>query len=400
MGQIIKVYLDWQLSGDEKFLEEFWPKAKRALEFAWVEGGWDANRDGVMEGVQHNTYDVEFYGPNPMCGIYYLGALRAAEEMAKASGDSNSAVEYRRLFENGRKWIDGNLFNGQYYVQHVRHFGAADIAKGLRGPMGAEDPEHPEYQVGDGCLVDQLVGQYLAEVCGLGSLVSPENIRKTLESVYRYNHKAGLADHNCVERTFALNDESALLICDYGRGERPKIPFPYYAEVMTGFEHSTAAMMIYAGMATHGLRCVDDIRRRYDGIRRNPWDEAECGHHYARAMASWSSVLALSGFRYSGPARHVVAMPRFQQTEFKSFWSAATAWGTFRLNPRRFELKAEEGNLGVKSLQLPADWKKPVRVRLGNSNVQHEAARKNDGLFLTFSSELTVSPEQLLVAEA
>ena len=97
MGQIIKVYLDWQLSGDETFLHEFWPKAKRALEFCWVPGGWDADRDGVMEGVQHNTYDVEFYGPNPLCGIYYLGALRAGEEMARAVGDTQSASEYRRL---------------------------------------------------------------------------------------------------------------------------------------------------------------------------------------------------------------------------------------------------------------------------------------------------------------
>ena len=76
------------------------------MAFAWIPGGWDANRDGVMEGVQHNTYDVEFYGPNPLCGIYYLGALRAAEEMARAVGDNGAAAEYRGLFERGSKWID------------------------------------------------------------------------------------------------------------------------------------------------------------------------------------------------------------------------------------------------------------------------------------------------------
>jgi non-lysosomal glucosylceramidase len=63
-------------------------RRQEALEFAWIPGGWDADRDGVLEGVQHNTYDVEFYGPNPMCGIYYLGALRAGEEMARATGDA------------------------------------------------------------------------------------------------------------------------------------------------------------------------------------------------------------------------------------------------------------------------------------------------------------------------
>ena len=61
------------------------------------------NKDGVLEGVQHNTYDVEFYGPNPMCGIYYLAALRAGEEMARAVGNTAAAAEYRRS-QSGSNW--------------------------------------------------------------------------------------------------------------------------------------------------------------------------------------------------------------------------------------------------------------------------------------------------------
>ena len=185
MGQILHAYLDWKLSGDDAWLREMWPRLKKAIEFAWVPGGWDANRDGVMEGVQHNTYDVEFYGPNPMCGIYYLGALRASEEMARRMGDTASAAEYRRLFEQGSHWIDANLFNGEYYVQKVRGYREDQIAPHLRSDMGSNETEHPEYQVGEGCLVDQLVGQYLADVAGLGELVSRKNMAKTLESIYR-----------------------------------------------------------------------------------------------------------------------------------------------------------------------------------------------------------------------
>jgi uncharacterized protein (DUF608 family) len=399
MGQIIKVYLDWQLSGDDAFLKKFWPKAKKALEFAWVEGGWDANRDGVMEGVQHNTYDVEFFGPNPLCGIYYLGALRAAEEMAKAAGDDSSAAGYRRLFLTGSQWIDQNLFNGEYYVQQIRPYAARDIAKDLRSGMGADDPEHPEYQLGNGCLVDQLLGQYLADLCGLGPLVSPGNLRKTLDAIYRYNHKPSLANHDCVERTFALNDESAMVICDYGRGERPKIPFPYYAEVMTGFEHATAALMIYQGMTERGLECIGDIRRRYDGIRRNPWNEAECGHHYARAMASWSGVLASSGFRYSGQSRHLIAVPRTSAAHFRSFWSTATGWGTFALTPNRFELRVEEGKLPLSSVETLPGNRSSVRAHLGavavNAGVKHEKGKA----VVTFARELTVVASQPLILE-
>ena len=211
-----------------------WPRIKKGIEFAWIPGGWDANRDGVMEGVQHNTYDVEFYGPNPLCGVYYLAALRACEEMARAIGEADFSAECHRLFVSGSKWLDANLFNGSYYEQQIRSFHNNEIAASLRSDMGADDPEHPEYQVGKGCLVDQLLGQSLAEVCGLGPLLDKRHIRRTLESIYKYNYKRSLADHDNVQRTFVLNDEAALIVCDYANVPRPHIPFPYFAEAFTG----------------------------------------------------------------------------------------------------------------------------------------------------------------------
>ncbi len=333
MGQIMKVYNDWQLSGERGFLEEFWPKVKRAISFAWIPHGWDENRDGVMEGVQHNTYDVEFYGPNPLCGIYYLGALRACEEMARAMGNNGLATEYKRLFESGRTWLDANLFDGSYYIQKVEGRPATAIATGLRSGMGAEDPERPQYQVGAGCLVDQLLAQYLAHVAGLGSLVDRNHIRTTLQSIYRNNHKPNLFDHDCVQRTYALNDEAATVVCDYGPAERPQISFPYYAEVWTGLEYSTAALMLFENMSTEGLQIFSDARLRYDGERRNPWDEPECGHHYARAMASWSGFLAASGFRYRGQFRSLEILPASTVADLRCFWSAGSGWGDLQLDP-------------------------------------------------------------------
>jgi hypothetical protein len=402
MGQIIKVYLDWQLSGDENYLQEFWPKAKRALGFAWVPGGWDANRDGVMEGVQHNTYDVEFYGPDPLCSIYYLGALRAAEEMARAMGQKDSADDYRRLFESGRAWIDKNLFNGEFYIQVIEGHPATDIAAGLRVGMGTEDTEHPQYQLGSGCLVDQMVGQYLAEVSGLGPLLSTDHIRATLRSIYRYNHKPSLFDHDTVQRTFALNDEAALVICDYGKHKRPTIPFPYYAEVMTGFEYSAAVLMLYYGMIQEGLECIADIRARYDGVRRNPWDEAECGHHYARAMASWSGLLSLSGFRYRGSERTLTALPRVSHDHFKSFWSTATAWGSFSLTsarPTEFTLKVEEGSVPIARIEIPGSVGPNSVAKSGATNLAHTVQQQDDHIVFTLDKEVTVNPAAALMLQ-
>jgi uncharacterized protein (DUF608 family) len=349
MGQIMHAYLDWLLSGDTAWLREMWPRIKKAIEFAWVPGGWDANRDGVLEGVQHNTYDVEFYGPNPQCGIYYLGALRAGEEMARAAGDSASAAEYRALFERGSQWIDANLFNGEFYIQKIRGIAKDKIAPHLAGDMGSTNTEIPEYQVGGGCLLDQLIGQYLAEIAGLGPLVSPANIRKTLESIWRYNYKRTLVGHDNVERTYVLNDEPALMVCDYGKAERPHVPFPYYAESWTGLEYLAAAHLLFAGMTREGVEAIRNVRARYDGERRNPWNEPECGHHYARAMSSWSTLVAASGFRYHGGEQSVVikAAPGF-----RCFWSTATGWGTFRVTAAGAILRVDHGMLAVRTADV------------------------------------------------
>jgi uncharacterized protein (DUF608 family) len=345
MGQIVHAYLDWSLTGDREWLNALWPKVKKGIEFAWVPGGWDANRDGVMEGVQHNTYDVEFYGPNPLCGVYYLAALRAGEEMARVMGDAEFADECHRLFASGSSWMDAHLFNGEYYEQQIRSFHNDEIAKSLRSDMGADDPEHPEYQVGKGCLVDQLLGQSLAEVCGLGPLLKPEHIRKTLESIYKYNFKNPVAEHDNVQRTFVLNDEAALVVCDYAKTVRPRIPFPYFAEVFTGLEYATAAHMLFAGMKDEGLQCIAATRRRYDGERRNPWDEAECGHHYARAMAAWSAVVAASGFRYN--AGRLSIEPPTKLAEFRSFWATGTGWGVFTKQAGKTEVRVLGGHLPI-----------------------------------------------------
>jgi non-lysosomal glucosylceramidase len=358
MGCIMKMYRDWQLSGDDEMLKTLWPHVKRALQFAWIEGGWDADRDGVMEGCQHNTMDVEYYGPNPQMGVWYLGALRAAEQMARYLGDDDFAADCRQLFAKGSAWIDENLFNGEYYEHKIQPpKDKSEIALSLLVGMGAKDLTKPDYQLGSGCLVDQLVGQYMAHVCDFGYLLRPDKVQKTLRSIMKYNLREGLHSHfNCM-RSFALGDESALLMASYP-ANRPRNPFPYFTEVMTGFEYTAAVGMLYEGQIQEGLKCIKNIRDRYDGRKRSPFDEAECGHHYARAMASWASVLALTGFSYSGVEKSMTFAPK--QGNF--FWSNGYAWGNCSLSRQgktrpggqafKVELKVLHGELALSKFVL------------------------------------------------
>ncbi len=359
MGCIMKYYREWQLSGDDEFLKKNWTNVKRALEFCWIPKGWDPDKDGIMEGSQHNTMDVEYYGPNPQMGFWYLGALRATEEMASYLGDKKFAKTCRSLYENGSAWMDKNLFNGEYYVQEIvppMHLDS--IAKGLIRVKRRLVPDDPQYQLGEGCLVDQLVGQVMSHILDLGYLTSKDNILKTNESILKYNYRENLMKHPNFMRSYAYKNESALLMADYP-GVRPKQPFPYFTEVMTGFEHTAAVSMLYEGQEEEGLRTIQDVRNRYDGKKRNPFNEAEYGHHYARSMMAWGGVLATTGFHYSGVEKSM----RFTSKPGTYFWSNGYSWGTCQVNDKEAVLKVLSGTLSLKSFTLENIGTKKIKTK-------------------------------------
>jgi uncharacterized protein (DUF608 family) len=331
MGCVMKLYREWQLSGDEAFLRTLWPAAKKALEYAWKY--WDADQDGVMEGEQHNTYDIEFYGANSMMGTLYLGALLAGERMARAVGDGTAADRYHELVESGRQKLDRELWADGFYVQRVpdvKDIKTLDVANQEAWHASAIEQGGVKYQYGDGCLSDQLLGQWFAAVVGLGHLLPPEHVRETLRSIYRYNFKHSFAEHTNAQRIYALNDEKGLLLCSWPKGQRPALPFVYSDEVWTGIEYQVAAHLIYEGLVMEGLAITRAVRDRYDGERRNPWNEVECGNHYARALASWSLLTALSGYHYSAPERRLAFAPRINAADFRCLFTTGSGWGTFR----------------------------------------------------------------------
>lgn len=352
-GSIMRAYREWLISGDDGFLKRIWPAMKKAMAYTWRY--WDADRDGVMEGVQHNTYDIEFWGPNSMLGSYYLGALRAMEEIAVRLGEADLAAEYRRLFESGRAWLDRELFNGDYYEQRVNRQAPRD-PEGPAAATGAGG--EPLYQYGPGCLSDQLIGEWYATMLGLGHLLDPGHVRKTLASIFRHNWIEDLYSHHNPQRIYAVDDEKGLILCSWPRGGRPADPFYYSDEIWTGIEYQVASHLIYEGMVDEGLAIVRAARERHDGRRRNPWNEFECGHHYARAMSSYALLLALSGFRYSAPEQRLAFGPRLHEQGFNCFWGVGSGWGTYtqriRKNRATAAIAARYGSLTLREVELPA----------------------------------------------
>ncbi|MCC7145255.1 MAG: hypothetical protein IT443_02285 [Phycisphaeraceae bacterium] len=331
LGGIVQLYRDWRFSGDDEYLRFMWPHAKRALEFAWHQ--WDSDRDGVVEGDQHNTYDINFQGPNPLAQCFYLAALAAGAKMARHLGDDTSAAEYERLHRAGREKTRRELFNGEYLVQTL------DCLK----------PDAPKYQHGIGCLSDQAFGQLAAHVGGLGYVLDEDIIKSSLAAVFKHNFRGPLGDHCNLQRIHALADESGLLLCSWPRGGRPKYPFPYSDEVWTGIEYQVASHLIYEGLVEEGLAIAGAVRHRYDGRRRNPYDELECGHHYARALASWGMLLAMSGFRYDAVAKTLHLAPRLPagSKALRCIFTTGSAWGTFNYDGRTLAIRPVQGDLEI-----------------------------------------------------
>lgn len=313
LGSILRAYREWQLSGDRAWLQSLWAGIKRSIDYASAH--WDSDQDGVLDGKMHNTYDIEFYGPNPLSCINYLAALRAVEEMAKVLGDTSAAERCHQTFERGSQRLDELLWNGEYYIQLI------------------DDVNAYKYQHGLGCLSDQLIGQFHAHVLGLGDLLPGEHVRTAIKSVFDHNFRTSFEDHSNCQRTYVLNDESGLLLCSWPHGGRPSFPVVYSDEVWPGIEYHVATELIYNGWVDAGLQIIESLQNRHDGIRRNRWDEVECGHHYSRSMSSWAVLLALSGQRGDLGAGTLAFNPVVDVTTdsnaFACFWSNGQAWGRY-----------------------------------------------------------------------
>lgn len=350
MGTIMKVYREWQLSGDDAFLQRLWPGVKKALSFAWIKGGWDANMDGVMEGCQHNTMDIEYFGPNPEIEFWYLGALKAGAAMARYMKDKDFEKKCSQLFNNGSRLTDEWLFNGEFYIQKIQPIPERSmIAEGLMIGMGTKDLANPDFQIGEGCLVDQLVGQNMALISGLGYLTKPANIRKSLESISKYNYVKSFSDRFNNMRSYSLGDESGLILTAYpDPSKRPSIPLSYGFEAWAGLEYTAATGMIYEGMKDESLRTINAVRDRYDGRKRNPFNEEECGNHYARSMAAWSTIIAWSEFNFSGVEK------KFSITSKPGnyFWSNGYAWGDVKVEEHGVRITVHAGQLDLKTVEM------------------------------------------------
>lgn len=333
LGGIMKMFREWRISGDTAWMRDFWPKVASSLDYCIKT--WDPDSEGVLREPHHNTYDIEFWGPDGMCTSFYLGALKAATLMATELGEDGS--RYDELYRKGRVFMENELYNGEYFIQQIQwtdlRAGDPTDAKALVRvnwtPEAVEllHKEGPKYQYGIGCLSDGVLGAWIAEVCGVGEILDPEKVKSHLLAVHRYNLKRDLSDHANPQRpSYAVGKEGGLLLCTWPKGGELSLPFVYSNEVWTGIEYQVASHLMLMGCVEEGLEIVRIARSRYDGCVRNPFNEYECGHWYARALSSYGLLQGLTGIRYDALRKTLYVAPRIEG-DFVAFLSTETGYG-------------------------------------------------------------------------
>ena len=355
LGGIMKIYRDWRISGNNDWIKEYWEKIESSINYSI--NTWDPNNLGVLTEPQHNTYDIEFWGPNGMCTTFYLGALKAVIEIGQFL--NKNIDKYIKLYKKGQNYLDNELWNGEYYIQNITKVDTNNNspleASSLKTTYSREaksllENEGPKYQYGKGCLSDGILGSWMAKVSNLDNFLNQDNEKKNLLSIFEYNFKNTLINHANPQRpTYALGDDGGLLLCTWPKGGELSLPFVYSDEVWTGIEYAVASHLMFLGETEKGLEIVKTCRKRYDGSVRNPFDEYECGHWYARAMSSYSLLQGLTGIYFDAVNKNLYINPRIEG-DFISFLSVDGGFGHVGIKNNKPFIKMFKGNLKFENI--------------------------------------------------
>jgi hypothetical protein len=206
--------------------------------------------------------------------------------------------------------------------------------------------------------------------------------------------------------------EAGLLMCtfprpdwnyDKAKGKGPDWAAGYFNECMNGFEYQVAGHMIWEGMVQEGLAIGRAVHDRYHASRRNPWNEVECGDHYARSMASYGLFTAACGYEYHGPKGRLAFAPRLTPEDFKAAFTTAQGWGSFsqKLDGNSFhatvELRWGKLKLRTLGLSLPEAVRgRNIAVTLAGKPAQVTTDLDQRQLTITLTTPASLNPNERL----
>jgi uncharacterized protein (DUF608 family) len=352
-------------------LKKHYALLKKIMEFTWRRDNpdlWDPEETGVLTGRQHHTLDMELFGANSWLTGFYLGALKAMVSMAAVCGDDVFSQKCAQLLQKGQQEVK-KCFNGTHFCQPIdlKKVSLLDNWEEIKAVYWNEECGELKYQIGEGVAIDACLGEFFASFYGIGHVLDEKMTRQTLRKIFSDNFRS-MKEHINPWRSFAVNDEKGVCICTWSQN-KPAIPLPYNSEMMNGFEWAFASHLLLCGMNEEALQVIRAVRQRYDGVKRNPWNEFECGSNYARSMASFALLPIISGFKFDLPNKTIGFAPK-KKGYFRSFFSVGSAWGNFIKDKNSLTVNVLFGNLELKHFIIP-NGVKPKKLIIDGVDVAY-----------------------------
>jgi uncharacterized protein (DUF608 family) len=349
---VMMVCRDYLWTGDKQYLTDLWPHVVRAMAFT---ESLDTNGDGLPDrdtGLQ--TYDAwGMRGSPSYISSLWIGALRAAARMAEETGHTAAANRWKTLLSKASASYDAMLFNGEYYSLWVDGKTRDEL-----------------------CMTDQTSGEWFSHLIGLPMTTSRENFNRAVDAVLRHNFSPEYGLRNATAPRGGLG----LLAVANGQA----------SATWTGIEFAFASLLIDHGHYEQGVRIVEAIHRRY--LRAGqPWNHIECGGHYSRAMSSWATLLAASGFKPDMASQTLTLTPAIAG-DFRAPWVTPSGFGTLSRNGQTLALNCVQGSLSLRALRVAAAQSARLDGKALTVTPRHTA----EGVILAFASPVTLSEGQTL----
>jgi uncharacterized protein (DUF608 family) len=355
---VMMVCRDYLWTGDLDFARANWKQVVRAMASTQR---LDGDGDGIPDrDTRRNTYDQWDLEGSPayICSLW-LGALRSAIRLAHDLGETEQGSEWQALLHRASSAFVSRLWNGEYFNLWVSDTGQDEC-----------------------CMSDQLSGEWYTGLMGLGHSVPTDKIRAALEAVNLHN----------------FDPEHGLLNATYPKGRKMRFKTHQNLQAAanwSGIEYANAALMIDQGMVEQGLEVMRTVYDRYVRSGRR-WNHVECGDHYFRAMSSWSTLLALTGFKLDRPNRTLTLAPKLDG--LIAPWFHPGGYGVCGAKGGRLELSCRAGSIEFEALRVNPKGQH-AKAALNGQVVSCTAHRDGEHLELRFGHKVTVADGQQLAVE-
>ncbi len=360
-------------TGDRDYLEDMWPSVKAALDYVLRERDPDGDSIPDMQGAMCTYDNFKMWGASSYVGSLWLSALSQAVEAAEVLDDSEAAQKYADVLQDARETFVHKLWNGRYFRLY-------------------DDSEGETGESDEGCLTDQVIGQWTNDLIGAEDILDRPKLKSALRTICDMSRQPwGLV--NC-----RWPDDEFL---------HPVPEDCWHDQSNTcwsGVELAFASFLLYEDMVEEALAVIRNVDARYRkwGLY---WDHIEFGGHYYRPMSAWGIINGLLGLAVRD--EEYVFDPKLPDGDLRLFFSFGDGIAHYRRElseeAERLGIEVHTGRLQCGRLEFTLtkpDCSEAV-VECGGLVVAGDrcAAEFSEGrLILTFSEPLTVEAGEALEA--